>query len=182
MTFFFVRINKTGGSSIKWALHLPIGHTTAQEYIQQFGQDEWNRRFSFTVVRNPWDRVVSQYFYRIQTNQNNLLDEEIDFKTWVKLTYGEQDPRYLDDPKLFMPQVDWISDQEGNILIDFVLRFENLQKNFSILCDKLGKDLDLPHIKASDRERYQKYYDQETVRVVEKWFRKDISTFQYSYK
>jgi len=180
--FVFVRINKTGGSSIKWALQLPIGHTTALEYIDVLGRKEWERRFSFTVVRNPWDRVVSQYHFRLKTNQTRLGNQQIDFKTWVELAYGKQASPYYDDPKMFMPQVDWIADQDGDILVDFILRFENLHTDFSTLCDTLGKDLELPHIKSSQRGDYQDYYDQKTKNYVEDWFSKDITTFQYSYE
>ncbi|MBS1250408.1 MAG: hypothetical protein MAG431_02002 [Chloroflexi bacterium] len=51
--FLFVRINKTGGSSVKWALQLPIGHTTALEYIDSIGRQRWDNKFTFSIVKTP---------------------------------------------------------------------------------------------------------------------------------
>ena len=65
--FVFIHINKTGGSSIAKALNIPSVHRTAQEKIEEIGQKNWDRKLTFTVVRNPWDKVVSLYHYRVKT-------------------------------------------------------------------------------------------------------------------
>lgn len=179
--FLFVRINKTGGSSVKWALQLPIGHTTALEYIDKIGRQKWDNKFTFSIVRNPWDRVVSQYHYRVKTNQTNLGTTRISFRDWVKLVYQENDSFYYDKPKMFMPQLDWLIDRNGEVLVEYILRFENLNDDFDTLCKKLGKSAKLPHIKSTKRANYQDYYDNDTFRIVEKWFKKDIFKFEYKF-
>jgi len=179
--FIFIHINKTGGSSIEKALHLPFEHLTALEKIKNIGQKEWKKKFTFTIIRNPWDKVVSHYHYRVQTNQTNLMTDTIDFKKWVNFTYGKQDSRYYDNPKMFMPQINWIADLEGNILIDFICRFEKLNDDFNYVCKKIGKTARLPHTKASNRWEYSKYYDDATREIVAHWFRKDIEMFGYYF-
>ncbi len=177
--FIFIHINKTGGSSIEKALKIPFEHKTALEKIEEIGREQWESKLAFTVVRNPWDKVVSHYHYRVQTNQTDLGVRPVGFKDWVRLTYGNKDPFYYDIPKMFMPQSDWITDHDGQIIVEFICRFENLNDDFNHVCKKLGKTVSLPHIKASKRGHYRDYYDEETVEIVARWFKKDIKTFAY---
>jgi len=98
--FIFIHINKTGGTSIGKALGLRKKlHFTALEHKDRSGIRRWNKRFKFSFVRNPWEKVVSQYFHRIKTKQTGLGSNPIGFKEWVKLTYDQQNPKYYDDPK-----------------------------------------------------------------------------------
>ena len=130
MKFVFVHINKTGGSSIEQALGIRFQHRTAMELVADMGMEQWRNHFSFSVVRNPWDKVLSHYSYRVLTNQTGMADGHIGFTDWVCEAYGRKNPTYYDKPKMFMPQVDWISDEQGRILIDYVARFESLQSGF----------------------------------------------------
>ena len=179
--FAFVHINKTGGSSVERALRLPIDHRTAQEWRRDLGEKEWGRRFRFTVVRNPWDRAVSHYHYRVQTNQTGLGDAPIGFRDWALRVYGERDPRYHDQPKMFMPQVDWIADEDGALMVDRVCRFERLHEDLVEVGREIGRPLVIPHLKASKRGPYQAYYDDDVREVVSTWFRKDIEQFAYAF-
>lgn len=179
--FVFIHINKTGGTSIDKALKLPLEHKTALEKIGELGRKEWDHRFTFAVVRNPWDKVVSHYHNRLRVDHQTLKQQPIDFKEWVKLAYGMRDPRYYDRPRMFMPQVDWICDEQGTILVNFVCHFENLNQDFEHVCRQLGKKATLPHLKASKRDSYQKYYDDETIAIVAHWFAEDIKRFNYLY-
>jgi len=89
--FVFIHINKTDGTSIEAALGLRLEHKTAQEKIHQLGLASWRNRFTFAFVRNPWDRVVSHYHYRVETNQTELATRTISFTEWVFRAYGAQD-------------------------------------------------------------------------------------------
>ena len=179
--FVFIHINKTGGSSIEKALNLPLEHKTAIEKIRKMGRKRWNSRFTFAVVRNPWDKVVSHYHYRVQTGQTGMGDKHISFPEWVKRAYGAQDPRYYDKPRMFMPQIDWIADSKGNILVDKILHFENINKEFQEAMKTIGKDITLPHTKSSKRGDYREYYDQASIEIIRNWFQKDITAFSYQF-
>ena len=154
-------------------------HFTAIESLQMIGAEKWEKVFKFSIVRNPWDKVVSHYFHRIKTNQTGLGDYPINFKEWVKLTYGEQNPKYYDDPKYFMPQFDWLTDDKGEIMVDFIGRFEKLENDFQLICKRIDVKADLPFENNSEHKEYQYYYDDETKEIVRRWFRKDIETFKY---
>lgn len=180
--FIFIHINKTGGTSIARALNLVLEHKTSLQKITEVGQSKWNNSYTFAFVRNPWDKVVSHYHYRIQTNQTGLGVEPIEFREWVHLAYGQQNPKYYDKPIMFMPQSDWITDQDGSILVDFVGRFENINEDFESICRSIKRnDLCLPHVKSSKRGNYRDYYDQETAKIIEKWFSKDLYNFEYTF-
>lgn len=178
----FVHINKTGGSSIEKALRLPFQHRTAQEILALIGERRWQSRFSFAIIRNPWDKVASHYHYRVKTNQTGLRDRPIPFDEWVKLTYGEQALPYYDNPKMFMPQMDWLTDARGQMRVRFVGRFESLRSDFAHVCEQLGIRAELPHLKSSERGDYRRYYDDESAAVVARWFAKDIAAFGYQFE
>ena len=177
----FVHINKTGGSSIERALALPFQHRTARELVDLVGPDRWRSCFTFAFVRNPWDKVVSHYFYRVKTDQTGLADRHLDFDEWVLRAYGRREPRYHDDPKWFMPQIEWIADEDGEILVDFVGRFERLEEDFAEVCRRLGRDARLPHVKASDRPPYAETYSPESAEIVRRHFAADIELFGYEF-
>ncbi len=97
------------------------------------------------------------------------------------MNYGNQDPLYYNQPKMFMPQLNWITDNQENILVNCICRFENLEEDFSNVCRIIGKNVTLPHVKASPRGNYREYYDDTTIEIVAKWFTKDIERFDYHF-
>lgn len=178
----FIHINKTGGTSIEAALGLNFQHRTAAEMRARLGSAAWQRKFTFSVVRNPWDRVASQYDYRVMTNQTGLADEKIPFTEWVIRAYGESEPSLRDRRRMFMPQLDWLTDSDGNVIVDFVGRFENLAGDFEEICARLGRTAALPHLKASPpRAGYRERYDAESRAVVASHFSRDIEYFGYDW-
>jgi len=179
--FIFVHINKTGGSSIETALRLPFQHRTARELRDRLGAEGWSQRFSFSFVRNPWDKVASHYFYRVQTGQTGMRSKPVNFSSWVALAYGQRDPVYYDKAKMFMPQVDWISDEEGRMLVEFVGRFERLAEDFQTVCRRIGIEAELPHEKRSPNRDYRRLYTPDAADVVARWFARDIALFGYSF-
>jgi hypothetical protein len=179
--FIFIHIHRTGGTSVKRALGIRSIHMTALETIEKLGQNRWNSKFTFTIVRNPWDQVVSHYHHRIRTNRTNLQVNPVRFTKWVKRVYDEKDPYYQDTPKMTMPQSDWITDSEGEILVNFIARFERLEEDFRAICEHLNLQSSLPHLNISQHGDYRGYYDIETTEIVAKCFSKDIKLFRYSF-
>jgi len=178
----FIHINKTGGSSVALALGLPQQmHATALEIRQLVTREQWENAFKFAFTRNPWDKVVSHYHYRVQTNQTDLGNNAMDFNEWVRRSYGEQNPTYYDKPRFFMPQLDWIADKSGKMIVDFVGQYENLAEDFGKACEQLGITRELPHVRKSHHKHYSEYYEDDTRKIVERWFLKDIETFGYRF-
>ena len=182
-TFIFIHINKTAGTSLGNAIGLPIKHhQTAREVIARIGRDKWDKAYKFTLVRNPWDKVVSHYEYRRKRNKTALASNEIPFREWVRITYGpDKDPFYYNNPKAFQPQVEWLKDDDGKITIDFIGKFESINEDFRQIRNAIGIDAELPHLNASKRSGYRHYYDDESREIVSKWFQEDIEFFDYHF-
>jgi len=180
--FIFIHINKTGGSSIERALGAPFQHLTALELRDRLGDRRWADRFSFGFVRNPWDRVVSHYHYRVKTNQTGLGDRPIPFEEWVVRAYGEQDPAYCDQPKMFMPQFRWLCDHEDRQIVDFVGRFERLHDDFAEVARRIGIEASLPHLKRSVHRDFRELYSAETRDLIGRRFEGDIERYGYRFE
>ena len=69
--FIFIHINKTGGTSITKLLvnaeNPPQKHTWAWWY-KKYEPKAFNTYFKFSIIRNPWDKLLSQYFFRVKDN------------------------------------------------------------------------------------------------------------------
>jgi hypothetical protein len=177
----FVHINKTGGTSVSAALGAPLTmHPTATEMKAYVGHEAWEDKLSFAIVRNPFDRIVSQWCYRVKTNQNQLGEGKADFATWVHSVFEQNDAKYRDKPRFFMPQIDWIQDN-GSVIVDEVARFECMEHDLQLIAGQVGMLLELPHLNSTDRRSYREYFDSATRRTIEQAFRTDLEYFGYEY-
>lgn len=181
--FIFIHINKTAGTSISKAIGLQDkNHLTSKEVIDQIGEKKYAEAYKFAVVRNPWSKVVSHYKYRVKTNQSNLNDENISFNDWVKVTYGKnKDPRYYNNPKMFLPQVDWLKDYNEKISVDKIIKFEDLNNEFKKIAKEIGITNSLPHLNPTKKEDYKSFYNTESIEIIKDWFKEDINLFNYRF-
>ena len=158
---------------------------------------KYKEYFKFCFVRNPWDRVVSCYFNKISTDEG-LTNRS--FKNGVAVTllkhgdlfwggmtfpdFARAVCRVPDDRAdvHFRSQCKFVTCQEGTLLVDFIGRFENLEADFSIVCDKMGiENIRLPHLFKSERLHYRHYYDKSLQEEVEERYREDIKMFGYEF-
>jgi hypothetical protein len=183
-SFIFIHINKTGGTSIGQAIGLPgKRHLTARQIIDVVGEQAWAQAYKFAFVRNPWDKVVSQYEFRVRTDQNRMGGHRISFRDWIQRTIGGRpDARYIDRSHLFLPQVEWLTDHAGRVEIQRIGRFEQLARDFAGICQDLGIAPEVPHLnRTAGRTHYRDYYDEETAELVARWYRADIERFGYAF-
>lgn len=183
-TFVFIHINKCAGTSVGAAIGLPKKqHLTALEVIDIIGEAAWRTAFRFTIVRNPWDKVVSHYKHRIKTGQTGMGENPVPFKQWIAATYGGgMDPVLYDQPKMFQPQVDWLRNRQGEVDVEYVGRFETMAESFAQIASRIGVDGTLPHLNRTQKQDdFRAYYDAETAEVIARWFKEDIERFGYRF-
>lgn len=179
--YAFVHINKTGGTSIVRALGMRFQHRTAAEMRAKLGDRRWERRFTFSVVRNPWDRAVSLYHFRVDTDQTGLGDGRLSFPDWAVAVYRDRDPELRDKPRMFAPQTWWLAGADGRPDVDRVARFERLGADFDDICRRIGVRAELPHLKASRRGDYRRYYTPAAHDAVADAFASDIAEWGYRF-
>jgi hypothetical protein len=136
--------------------------------------------FKFTIVRNPWDRAVSAYFYTLKAGRI-LVPLDTDFKDFIKI--------HLYPNKLSPTEVDrHFHFQYPNAyfrktrFVDFVGRFENLEKDWKFIASVINCSAKLPHDNSTNHKHYTEYYDQESKEMVAEICKKDIDLFGYSYE
>jgi predicted nucleic acid-binding protein len=177
--FIFIHIIKTGGVSIATALNTPQRrHITALETKNVVGDKIWNAYFKFAFVRNPWDKIVSQYHYNGINFCKKIVGKELSFEEYV-VELIDKDKKYTTyEPSNFLN----IVDENGKVILDYIGRFEDLQNDFNIICDKIGvKRFKLPHKNSSKHKHYREYYNSRTKRIVAEKFAQDIEYFGYKF-
>jgi chondroitin 4-sulfotransferase 11 len=176
---------KTNASDFIFEKKIMDKHETITECITINQPDKDYFKFSF--VRNPWARMLSLWSYYKKRNIKPISDT--DFKTFTEnletMTCKVNDHYYSNSQRkinLLYPQYHFISDWWGNNILDFVGRFENLQEDFNIVCDKIGIPYQkLPHKNKSKHKHYTEYYDDETREIVAEKYAKDIEYFGYEF-
>jgi hypothetical protein len=160
-----------------------LQHLTAADIAALDPERSLSSYFWFAIVRNPWDRLVSSFVKKDgdllrQARAAGVELEGLSFDDYVLAT-GELRHAHL------QPQWEYLLDDEGNCLVDFVGRFETLTDSFGEVCRRLGVHRQLPHAKRSRRREfsdYRRYYSDATRSVVAQRYARDIALFGYEFQ
>lgn len=182
----FIHINKNGGSTIEKVLGFQDQlHMPYRVLEDNLGVFEAQQLKTSVMIRNPYDRVVSQYQYRFDQNQMGYSSKNLTFSDFVRMAYKEKSENVINYPLMFAPQIKWIEDYRGNINhIGCLVYFENFESSVRKIADFHGvktRDFQLPRKRSSSRKKpWQEYYDEETKSIILDHFRRDFETFDYS--
>lgn len=193
--FITIDIPKTGTRSFRESI-VPLGiidvigkplisedfyqHDTAAGTKKQFINNgwDWSEYYIFTIVRNPWHRYFSffKYYYNFAERYKNL-DKSISWDE-PKIKQGEMcvslfsDNTYQQVLKNIIlnqsAQHEYYCDENNQIMVDHVGRFEDLSNEFSLLCDKVGiLYVELKHEnKSTSTINIEDIYNQELIDLV----------------
>lgn len=188
----FIHISKTAGASITidakrqgicWGtFHSEYGY--CHDYFSDKSQALKDKYDWFMVVRNPYDRVISEYYYLTQVGRDKRIDtpEELNqvCKTWMTaVKENRQLPyslaRLTGDH--FSPQWRYY-DSSATI---HILKFETLQEDFYRLMEHYGLNIKLKS--HTHKSRPKKFtvsdFETETIQLIHELYRKDFEMFGY---
>jgi len=186
-------VGKRGGrGNAIWYSHMP-----AQAIRELLGEQKWKAYYKFTIVRNPFDQLISAYFFMLhQKLEKGLIqrtkpflktllkgkgavypgsetDHVINFRKWISNgAYFDDSSAYIIDSKLCM---------------DFVMRYENLSNDLETVCKRLGIPFEIERLgkhKSQFRPEgfaISKMYDDATIELVNKRYRGVLDRFQYEF-
>lgn len=183
----FIHVPKAAGTSIALTLfNSSSRHVPWTEYYRA-NPGKFKRYFKFGFVRNPWDRLVSTYFFLAKGGMcdadarwaNRVLPAYDDFGDFVR--------RWVDERSVqtwvhFVPQHQFVCDSSGAVMVDLLGRMENIEANFAQVAAKLGCAETLKKVNTGSQKHYSHYYDDETREIVRRVYRRDIELFGYAYE
>lgn len=195
----YVHIPKAGGQSIEtvfveqhgltWETRAPLllrpcsdrrfgpkflAHLTASEFVSlgHLSPADWDEYFTFAAIRNPWDRMLSTYRY--------LNPEGTTFSDWLTTTAQR---RLQAGHYFFRPQVDYVCDSRGNIIVDEIIRLEEFPGAFDGIRRQLNiPGSGLPRVNVSTEHAdltMSAAYDADTERLVGQMYAADVDRWDY---
>lgn len=194
----FIHIPKNAGTSISLSLGLENScHSTALEIRNELGYKDFQGFFKFAVIRNPLSRFISLYnyarmdesYYHSSVNPKQAKYGKHQDYDILKDASLEQCALLLINGKLrhdkhwnqWKPQTTWICDEQENILIDFLIRFENLSSDFKTLRSKLDISNNLFDVNKSEVKKEDKVHVSSTVKeIISDYYASDFKLLKYS--
>lgn len=148
-------------------------HISLREVKKRVGDEKFNSYFKFCVVRNPWDQIVSKYFYA--KNVLKSINPNMTFDRFVRKVYNSKD-------------IWTMIIVDGKPSCDYYIKFEDLNKGIVEVAQVLDiNDIDLdqlPHFNSNVRPKdksYQEYYTEETKNLVYNGNKEYIEYFNYEF-
>ena len=207
--YIFIHIPKTGGTSMALALEeramaddVMLGdtpkakkrrrkvhglethgrlwkHSTLGDIDGLVSDQDVQDLFTFTLVRNPWDRMVSYYHWLQTQNFENLfvrLSKSMEFSDFLQVSPVMASMKAA-------PARTYMTTRQGVEKCDLYVRLEHFKTDIAPLEAHLGFSLDLPQENTSERHKsYQSYYSAQLRDVVAEMCQEDIERFDYSFE
>ena len=206
--YLFIHIPKTGGTALALALEtramrddMMLGdtpkaknrrrrlqgiktagrlwkHSTLADLSGLIPEDEMRALFTFTLVRNPWDRAVSYYHWLREQGFDHpavRLSKSLEFKEFILHPVVLRSFETNSAPS-------YMRHADGAEQCQLYIRLEHFASDAVPLFDHLGFSLDLPVENASTRQRdWRGYYDAQTQAALAQACREEITRFEYSF-
>jgi len=203
---FFVHIPKCAGRSVCDIFNQRFDHYTA-DYLSREYKPHWESYEKFSIIRNPFDRMVSLYIY-IQNHRRHkyeriaVADPMPTFKQWLTININNYQGSFLGDPLTaegnrgtdgdlgssfwFTSQAERLCDKQHNLLVprSNIFRLEDGTEKVEKFLQKItGVWSQMPHSNKSEYNDYRSFYDDELVEKCKNFspISLDMGTFNYKF-
>ena len=198
--FAFLHLPKCAGTSLRSVLEpyrdeekMGLGHPRLRVIMDDYylirpcGQEIYINKDSykiFTFVRNPFDRLVSAFFY-LKSGGGNNMDSKFSKDNNLP------DTKFTDFVKDQLRRCKYIHFRKivGDLIlerdlkhVDFIGKIESFNSDWELLCSKIGIPYSkIPNKNSSNHKNYREHYTDETRAIVEDYYSKDIEHFKYEF-
>ena len=152
----------------------------SDEEIRDEAAEIFRTFFKFASVRNPWARTVSLYKRR----EGVQSDQDMSFEQFCEqLRYASDTCRF---PTRLTNQLDWLTDENGEVLVDYVIKLEDQETAVREINERTDGRLALESVRLnsnpnSTADSYRDMYSPTTRERVAEVFRRDIEFFGYEF-
>jgi len=148
----------------------PKNHITLTSY-------QYINYFKFSVVRNPYARVYSWY--------RNVIRDDFHLKHYgisKDMEFYDYLDKFLFNSYMIRPQVYWLKNFKGKIQLDYIGKFEEINKVFENISKHLSLgEISFPHEKKTEHIDYRDAYDNKSIDIVTNYYKDDLKFFDYKF-
>jgi len=203
--FLFIHIPKCAGTSIESFFgydydnnkyiesDFKIGHPkhmTLNEYSSVLSKKLLDNIFKFTIIRNPFDLVLSQYYYGLY-NEKTFWNGKNDYEYKKNITFNDyiifiQNNKRNDIKERLSTNVYSLDEYiiSDNVELDFIGRYENLNEDIKKIYSCLDieyKELPFENKSKINKLNYKDYYNNQTKDLVYKIFKDELKKYNYEF-
>ena len=189
--FPLVQVFSNGQTTNSGKPAIELDHVSIKYIKSRLPSKVFNSMYKFCIVRNPYSRLVSEYFWKIKDNDVRFgIDcKRLRFTGFIKLL-EKKFPKLLFQPQAevshYLPQYMYVCDNDGSIMVDTVIKIEDgLESGLEKVLNHIGVDTKTPiklnkSNKTVDKRRhYSTYYTEETKNIVYRLYQRDFEIFNY---
>jgi hypothetical protein len=160
-------------------------HMKASDVLPLFKKHgwEWDSFFKFTVIRNPFSKAVSNYFYaKPDKNGTPFYRPGYKKRSAFKMAFPDWLEQFCSNEKSLFRIENFCYDGEGRCLLDHIIKMEDMDKTLPEILRKAGIRISQVPVKNKSVHRpYWEYYKESTRKLVEEFFAEDIRVGQYQF-
>ena len=149
-------------------------HATALDVKRNLPADVYDRLYKFTFVRNPWSMLASLYRFIPSRPRHRKA------KIVAAMTFDEFVDTWTLRPEVHQKR--WVCDSRGDVIVDYIGRYESLSHDFQHVCNHLGIECLLPHDnRGPGSADYRELYSKRLETLVADRLSEDIDLFEYQF-
>jgi hypothetical protein len=150
-------------------------HISAAELRRDIPKRKWDRFFKFGIVRNPYDRAASFFFYLRARPDSDKYEEFKSLGTFKNYILKLRNEHWKETQQYYF------TDEHGGLLVDRIIKFENLQEEFAGVMQSLNLPrVALPVVNArKTKKKYLEHLDNEVLEIMNELYDEDFRLFGY---